>query len=77
MTNLRYIQLVMDAFQPEEYRGRMLSDLEIHYRNQCVYGEKLKIFRAREEDSQRVLTVKEDGIPAICARVRFADAVIL
>lgn len=77
MTNLRYIQLVMDAFQPEEYRGRMLSDLEIHYRNQCVYGEKLKIFRAREEDSQRVLTVKEDGIPAICARVRFAHAVIL
>lgn len=77
MTNLRYIQLVMDAFQPEEYRGKMLSDLEIHYRNQCVFGEQLTILREKEEDAHRILTLKKDGTPAVCARVRFADAVIL
>lgn len=77
MTNLRYIQLVMDAFTPEEFCGKMLSDLEIHYRNQCLYGEQIRMLRGGEEDSHRILAIKEDGTPAVCAKVRFADAVIL
>ena len=77
MTNLRYIQLVMDAFTPEEFCGKMLSDLEIHYRNQCLYGEQIRMLRGGEEDGHRILAIKEDGTPAVCAKVRFADAVIL
>ncbi len=77
MTNLRYIQLIMDAFTPEEFCGKMLSDLEIHYRNQCVYGDRLCVLRGEEEDGYRILARKEDGTPAICSKVRFADAVIL
>ena len=76
MTNLRYIQLLMDAFTPEEFGGKMLSDLEIHYRNQCLYGEQIRILRGEEEGGHRILALKEDGTPAICARVKFADAVI-
>ena len=48
MTNLRYIPLLQDAFTPEEYEGRYIEDLEIHYRSQCYYGEELVIRREDE-----------------------------
>ena len=77
MTNLRYIQLIMDAFTPKEFQGKMLTDMEIHYRNQCVFGDRLQVLRGAEEDGYRILALKEDGAPAICAKVSFADSVIL
>ena len=72
MTNLRYIPLLQDAFTPEEYEGRFIRDLEIHYRNQCYYGEELSIRRADETDGSRILIVKEDGQTAVCARLKLA-----
>ena len=55
----------------------MLTDMEIHYRNQCVFGDRLQVLRGAEEDGYRILALKEDGAPAICAKVSFADSVIL
>ena len=73
MNNLRYMPLLLDAFTPEFHAAHVLKDLEIHYRKQCVYGEKLTVCSGVEEDlSRRLLILKEDGSTAACARLFFA-----
>ncbi len=80
MTNLRYIPLLEDAFDPDWYDAHELRDLEIHYRNQCLYGEKLNIYKGQElvlpdaspeEENWRVVICKEDGTTAACGRLGF------
>ncbi len=73
MNNLRYIPLLLDAYTPEFHAGHFLKDLEIHYRNQSLYDEKLEILRIPEgEDCDRLIIRKEDGKPAVCARLYFS-----
>ena len=75
MTNQRYIPLLQDAFTPEEYEGRYINDLEIHYRNQSFYGEELSVYRVEEAKGvHRLVIVKEDHTTAACARICFSTS---
>lgn len=79
MTNLRYIPLLQDAFEPEEYEGRFLEDLEIHYRGQCYYGEELTVWREDEHetgptDGSAALTESAAGTPEAPAVQTEAEA---
>ena len=38
MTNLRYVDLVIDTFDSEFYMNNMITDFEIHFMNQCFEG---------------------------------------
>lgn len=73
MNNLRYIPLLLDAYTPDFHVAHFLKDMEIHYRNQCVYGEELTIVRTEETPLvHRLLILKEDGTTAVCARLVFS-----
>ncbi|MBR5420457.1 MAG: hypothetical protein IK115_04845 [Lachnospiraceae bacterium] len=75
MNNLRYIPLLLDAYEPEFHEAHRLTDLEIHYRNQCLYGEKLSILKCSEGVlTDRLQIRKEDGSPAVCARLIFSGS---
>lgn len=43
MTNLRYVNLLMDAFDGAFYEDRILSDIELHYITQCFEGEEISV----------------------------------
>lgn len=69
MNNLRYIPLLLDCYSPEHHEKKKLRDLEIHYRNQCLYDEEVRLFCiAEEENTDRLVILKEDGTAAACAR---------
>ena len=43
MTNLRYVNLLMDAFDGAFYEDKILSDIELHYITQCFEGEEISV----------------------------------
>ncbi len=73
VNNLRYIPLMQDAFDDAFHREHVLEEMEIQYKKQCLFGEKLSIYKSKEDDLYRVLAVKEDGSTAACALMRFRD----
>ena len=73
VNNLNYMPMIQNAFDPEFYRTRMLEEIEIQYKKQCIYGEKLKICKKQEGGTYKVFVVKEDGTAAVCAEMRFCD----
>ncbi len=73
VNNLNYMPMMQNAFDAEFYEKQTLKEMEIHYKKQCMYGEKLKIYKKQEDDAYRVLVVKEDGSTAVCALMRFGS----
>ena len=71
VNNLNYMPMMQNAFDADFHRTHVLAEMEIQYKKQCVYGEKLKIYRKQEGEEYRVLVVKEDGVAAAVAMMRF------
>ena len=72
MNNLRYVPLLLDAYSLEHYDEHALTDMEIHYREQCFYDEELKICRQDEgKNGGRLIIQKENGKTAVCAKMYF------
>ena len=45
MNNLRYVNLVLDAFTRDELEERPVADVEIHYLSQCREGQTVSVWR--------------------------------
>lgn len=50
MNNTRYADLIMDAFSPEEFAGKYISEMQLNYSQECKWGEVLEIARKTEGD---------------------------
>ena len=50
MTNLHYINLLLDSCDSQFYEEHQLTDLEIHFVNQSYEKERLKVYKREEED---------------------------
>ena len=72
MNNLRYMPLLVDAYDLEHHDHHKLVDMEINYREQCFYDEELTVCREDEDEKiGRILVMKENGKAAVCARLKF------
>ncbi len=70
MTNLRYVELLLDAFSSSFYRQFLVTDLEIHFLKQCYEGEMLTVLVSQyAENGFDLAVVKMDGTVAIQARM--------
>lgn len=65
MTNLRYISLLLDAFDSDFYRRNRVTDFEIHYLSQCFEGEEIKIYKKEETQGIRLIGTHLDGAIAV------------
>ncbi len=71
MTNLRYVDLLLDAFSSSFYRQFKVTDMEIHFLKQCYEGEMLTVMvRQCAEDGFDLAVVKMDGTVAVQARIQ-------
>ncbi len=61
MTNLKYIDLLMNAYDSQFYLTHVVTDFEIRYETQCFEGEELQVFVRENQDHYDLLGVKEDG----------------
>ena len=76
MTNLRYVDLVIDTFDSEFYMNNMITDFEIHFMNQCFEGEEIKIYKKQspEENDVYFITVyKENGEVAVKTKIKVSN----
>ena len=71
MTNLRYVNLLMDAFDGAFYEGNILSDIELHYITQCFEGEEISVRKKSCDDGYIVMCVHSDGSVAAAAFMKF------
>ncbi len=69
MTNLRYVTLLMDAFDSDFYHKYLMSDLELHYVSQCFEGEEIKIYKKETPDGWLVSAAHTDGSAAAVALI--------
>lgn len=69
MTNLRYIGLVMDAFDSDFYHTNVMTDFELHYISQCYEGEEIKIYRKNTPDGWLVSCAHPDSGAAAAALI--------
>ncbi|MCM1308173.1 MAG: thioesterase [Butyrivibrio sp.] len=69
MTNLRYVALLMDAFDSDFYHENLVTDFELHYIGQCYEGEEIKICKKSTPDGRLVSCVRPDGSVAAVALI--------
>ena len=65
MTNLKYVDLLLNAFDSRFYKEHMVTDMEIHYVNQCFENEGIRVYAQTLEDCIWLLGMKEDGSIAV------------
>ncbi len=67
MNNLHYVDMFMNAFDPDFYDRFFITDFEIHYINQAYYGEELRIFCEQSGDEYRLFAFNhDDAVAAAC-----------
>ncbi len=84
MNNVKYIDLFLNAFSSDFHRKNQISDMELHFVNQCFEGEEIRVYSLEERiteegktteeggiSSIRLLAVKENGLIAAAARWLF------
>ncbi|MBR2275983.1 MAG: hypothetical protein IJ873_07995 [Lachnospiraceae bacterium] len=85
MNNVKYIDLFLNAFSAEFHREHCISDMELHFVNQCFEGEEIRVYSIPETVSTdggnradmetnsaiRLLALKENGSAAAACRLIF------
>lgn len=73
MNNTKYADVLLDAFHPEELRGRFVSEMQLNYSMECLIGDTMVISRAAEEDSCYIDGCSPDGTRRFEATVQFRE----
>lgn len=76
MTNLKYVDLVIDVFDGSFYKENMISDFEIHFMNQCFEGEEVRIYKGKSSEDKNIYFVtvyKENGDVAVKTKIRVSN----
>ena len=68
MNNVAYIRMLLGTFSTEAQEDMDISEAEISYRRACFEGERLAVYRRREENVWSFQVVRPDGETAIHAR---------
>ena len=61
MANLRYINLMENAFTPEFHMQHSIKDLELHYIAQCFCGDEIRVYKKADGCRFRITGAKADG----------------
>ena len=60
MNNLHYVDMFMNAFDPDWYDRYFITDFEIHYINQAYYREELRIYSEQVGEEIRLFAYNRD-----------------
>ena len=68
MFNLRYLDLIDNAFTLDFYDEYFMSDLELHFISQAHYGDELDVFKKDNGDGHYEISIRQkDGTTVIYA----------
>lgn len=69
MTNLQYVNLLLNAFDSGFYKTHRITDFEIHYVSQCFEGEEIRVYAEEGEKGVRLLAVHADDHLAVLGNI--------
>ena len=61
VNNTKYGDFLMDAFDPDELKGKAIQSVQISYVKQCKYGEMLNFFKTSTDDGYYVVEGRVNG----------------
>ena len=72
MNNLHYTDLFMNAFGPEFYEDHDISEYDINYISQGMYGRLLSVYMEQDGDTVYLAAADDDGKLIAAARSKFS-----
>lgn len=71
MANLRYVNLMENAFTPDFYSCHEVKEMELHYTTQSFYGDEIRIYKKDMGDCYQIAGKKEDGTTVFLGIMKF------
>lgn len=59
--NTKYADFLLDAFSPEDFKGKFIRCARLSYIKQCKFSEKLEVFKAAQEGGGWILEARCQG----------------
>jgi len=69
MTNLKYVDLFLNAFDSRFFEEFQVEEFELHFLSQCFEGDELHVYKKNCGEGIELVAVREDQSP--CAAARF------
>lgn len=70
MNNLRYVDMFLNAFEPDFYEKNTVTDFELQYVSQAYFGDELRIFALSEGDTHTLFALNKDDMLIACCVIR-------
>ena len=71
MANLRYVNLMENAFTPDFYSCHEVKEMELHYTTQSSFGDEIRIYKKDMGDCYQIAGKKEDGTTVFLGIMKF------
>lgn len=67
MTNLKYVDLFLNAFDSSFFETFQIREFELHFLNQCYEGDVLHVYKKESGGKILLIAAREDNIPCAAA----------
>lgn len=69
MTNLRYVNLFLNAFDSKFFERFQIGDFELHFLEQCFEGEDIHVYKKISDGRLSLVAVHDDEVPCAVASI--------
>ena len=69
MTNLKYVDLFLNAFDSRFFEEFQIGEFELHFLSQCFEGEELHVYKRAFDDKVSLIAAKDDEVPCAVASI--------
>lgn len=70
MTNLKYVDLFLNAFDSRFFEEFQIGEFELHFLSQCFEGEELHVYKRMLDNEIVLIAAKADKVPCAVANIR-------
>lgn len=70
MTNLKYVDLFLNAFDSRFFEEFQIGEFELHFLSQCFEGEELHVYKRMLDNEIALIAAKDDKVPCAVANIR-------
>lgn len=69
MTNLKYVDLFLNAFDSRFFEEFQIGEFELHFLSQCFEREELHVYKRAFDDEVSLIAAKDDKVPCAVASI--------
>lgn len=69
MTNLKYVDLFLNAFPSQFFEEFRIEEFELHFLEQCFEGEKLHVYKKRTGEKISLVALHDNQAPCAAAEI--------